>query len=108
MVNAFLLNWKNLPPYAFPPFALIGQLFAKVIQKNVKCHCYISLAIIYMVHTAAENGSSRSSVDPIFPSLLVNPYGHQHPLCQNLTLTLQHGIAGKVFLQKAYQAKLLP
>ena len=43
MVDAFLLNWKNLQPYVFPPFALIGQVLAKVIPE--KCQMILATPV---------------------------------------------------------------
>lgn len=46
---------------------------------------------------------------PPIASLLVNPDGHQHALCQNLTLNLPiWKILEQVILYDTYQVKLSP
>ena len=52
--------------------------------------CYVSLAITGVVHTTTETGGSRHSVDSTFPVSYLAAWKK----------------SGKVFLYKAYQAKL--
>ena len=66
MVDAFLLNWKNLQPYAFPPFALICWVLAKVIQKKCGMILVTPVWSLQVWYTTTETGSSRRSVDSTF------------------------------------------
>ena len=68
MVYAFLLNWKNLQAYVFPPFTLIGpginQSHSGEMRNNT---CWTSLVIRVVLYTTAETGGTRPNLDPTFP-----------------------------------------
>lgn len=100
-----------------------GQCFSEELEESATIHlpslCLNSPGVSQS-HSSVEQSQVWYTqllklvvADPVlippFASLLVNPDGYQHLRCQNLTLNLATWkISDKVFLNKAYQAKLLP
>lgn len=88
-IDALSLNWTNLKGYAFPPFCLIKNCVAKIVEEETE----IVLVVPYwpsqpwfpaLLSLACE----KPLVFLPCPNLLLSCKGEPHPLCQTKSLTL--------------------
>ena len=89
-VDALAQNWRNLKPYAFPPFNLLGRCLKKIRQERVQ-----TVVIIAPVWQGQSwyPALLESIVDfpvllPLSHQMLVSPTGQVHPLVLNNSLRL--------------------
>ena len=106
--DALQTCWTHLRGYAFPPFSLISRVLWKVRQEE---------ATILLITPAWQTQawypqllylSIRNPILlPVWPSLLKNPQGENHPLLKNRTLRLVvWTISGKNCKQKEFRRRL--
>ena len=109
-IDALAQNWKNLKPYAFPPFNLLGRCLKKIRQERVK---------VAVIIAPVWQGQSwypallESMIDfpvllPHSHQLLVSPTGQVHPLVLNSSLWLAAWkVSGDPCILKEFQKKHL-
>jgi len=106
--DAFLLCWKEIQGYAFPPFAMIGRCLAKTMKDKA---ILTLIAPIWQAQPWYPLILQMLIRDPIrlpnFPALLKSPLGEIHPLTQTGSLNLGVWIiSGQTHLQQNYQEQL--
>ena len=104
-VNAFSANWKEMTPYIFPPFCMIGRCLQKVL--NEKCQALIiapSWSNQPWYPQLLRMLFQRPILLPPSLDLILDPAGQQHKLITSLQLAAWP-VTGKLeqttnFLQK--------
>ena len=106
--NALHLSWKKMKGYAFPPFVLIGRVFAKVRRDKA------TLALITPLWqaqpwfpTLLQLSIATPILLPQSSDLLSDPKGHPHPLITKNRLPLvAWKVSGRNSLIREFQSKL--
>ncbi|XP_071080813.1 uncharacterized protein [Haliotis cracherodii] len=106
--DAFLMEWKDMKPYAFPPFRLIGRCLMKVKKEKSEL---ILIAPTWQSQPWFPILMSLLTEEPILlppdPQMLSSPAGETHPLMEQGSLTLAAWrISGVVTSQKAFLNRL--
>jgi hypothetical protein len=109
-VDALAQNWRNLKPYAFPPFNLLGRCLKKIRQERVQAA--VVVAPVWQSQSwypaLLESIIDFPVLLPHSHQILVSPTGQVHPLVQNNSLHLAAWkVSGDPCRLKEFQKKLL-
>ena len=108
--DALTQTWKNLTPYAFPPFMLIGRVLQKMQQEAV--HQAVIIAPVRRCQSwfpvLLESLADYPILLPQIQTLLTNPMGEFHPLVSQNSLQLAAWkVSGREQIVKTFQKRLL-
>ena len=107
--DALTQSWKQLTPYAFPPFVLIGRFLQKIRQEAV--YQAILIAPLWCSQpwfpVLLESLMDYPILLPQNQTLLTNPKGESHPLMgQNSLQLVAWKVSGRESTAKIFQTRL--
>ena len=109
-IDALAQDWKNLRPYAFPPFNLLGRCLKKIRQEKVQVAVIIAPVWLGQSWYPAllESIIDLPILLPHSHQILVSPTGQVHPLVLNKSLRLAAWkVSGDPYRLKDFQRKHL-
>ena len=107
--DALQQNCKNLFPYAFPPFSLIGRVLTKVRKEKARL---ILVTPLWQAQSWYVTLLQMSIKDPLllpqqYKDLLKNTSGQIHPLVTDKSLQLGAWmVSGNIWQQKEYYSRM--